>query len=202
MISEVHKESPNVEASNKQVEVSQVSQFMASRMPRHEVAGCNGLAHLKKRRKESMAMKLQRSKGSQMLYQSQANASWGPEEVACANYSNDFLPLTAPPSSRLLLDSPTLRRHVEPKHRTTLNKLLMDEGKMEKLLSMLRSNTFAGEIDPQHHSKYLQSPELIKDRLHRSVSRASCHDLGPKSQFKEALKKAKSHSAVSSTGQQ
>jgi len=38
-------------------------------------------------------------------------------------------------------------------------RILMDENKMKRLLSLLRTNEFAGEIDPEYHSRFLTSPD-------------------------------------------
>jgi hypothetical protein len=57
--------------------------------------------------------------------------------------------------------SPIVDRLVgSPAKERSFHRLLIDDLKMMKVLSMLRSDHFGGEIDPQHHSKYIESPDL------------------------------------------
>lgn len=147
-----------------------------------------------------------RGKGSP-LGLSTANASWCAAPLSPTFPSDEWvLPKRAPPSSRQLLlrtlpskaISPLLERVLKLPTCSASKGLqrsqtrhLVDDEKMERLLLLLRSNDFAGEVDPQHHSKYFTSPEKPRgslDCLRRPIK--------SKGLFKEALKKAKSTPSV------
>jgi hypothetical protein len=51
-----------------------------------------------------------------------------------------------------------------PQHRSNISSSsqkngLLEDADIQDLLSMLKSNDFAGKIDPKHHSQYFASPE-------------------------------------------
>ena len=85
-----------------------------------------------------------------------------PAETSRTNVFWDNVPATYPLDSGLLLSnkatSSSFRRE---KRGTSLNgerPCLFGEDKMERLLGLLRTNTFAGIIDPEHHLQYLWPP--------------------------------------------
>ena len=124
-----------------------------------------------------------------------------------------LLPQRAPSSSRLLFRSipgkmsPAVERLIkllfrDAEYRKHYRRQMVDESKLDNLLSMLRSNEFAGEVDPVHHSPYLQGeticlPKLLPKPCSRGSIDALHRHIKPKSQFKDALKKHKSSPAVS-----
>ena len=122
------------------------------------------------------------------------------------------LPQRAPTSSRLLFRSipgkmsPAVERLIklpfrDTEYRKHYRRQMVDESKLDKLLAMLRSNEFAGEVDPEHHSPYLQGETICLPKLPQPCSRGSIDALHrhikPKTHFKDALKKHKSSPAVS-----
>jgi hypothetical protein len=59
------------------------------------------------------------------------------------------------------------------------NFLLENDSEIQSLLSMLKSNDFAGTIDPTHHSRFLDSPDACpfscRTRIRESVMGAKRH---------------------------
>ena len=85
-----------------------------------------------------------------------------PAEMNRANVSWDNVPTTSPLPRRLLLSNmATSSSSRTEKRSTSLNgerPCLVSGDKMEHLLGLLRTNTFAGTFDPEHHSQYLEPP--------------------------------------------
>lgn len=80
---------------------------------------------------------------------SQANASWDtPAKYDDESKEELSSKRNLPQHHRSYFMSPSSRRNT-----------LLEGADVQNLLSMLKSNDFAGEVDPRHHSQYFVSPE-------------------------------------------
>jgi hypothetical protein len=88
---------------------------------------------------------------------SQANASWGELPVSQQDYESNkeegFSSRTTTNLPQHYQSQPILSPSLQRNR-------LVDNDSIQDLLAMLKSNDFAGEMDPQHHSQYFVSPEL------------------------------------------
>ena len=85
---------------------------------------------------------------------SQANASWETSAIHEKPHPQVSHPVEEQKRRKRLI-SEHLNKLELPK-----NPLLENDAEIQGLLSLLRSNDFAGKIDPQHHSGYFVSPDL------------------------------------------
>lgn len=163
---------------------------------------------------------LTRSKFSEVRLQpSQANAAWdfsAQPRGSSLNYVRETPALPAPLPGRIAgylhpslphqngqqkiayscflsgrEESPTFLRTTRVR---TCKPYLIDDDKMQKLLNVLHTGKFAGKIDMEHHSQYLEQPQFDipeRDTLKESrlcQSQGALRKSHKKSQFKEALK--------------
>lgn len=82
-------------------------------------------------------------RGERKLTFSQANASWSTSEPSKAWPRN--------------LEYPQKAR----------NMFLQNDKEINSLLSLLRTNNFSGEIDPIHHSQYMNEPRNASSKKHK-----------------------------------
>jgi hypothetical protein len=129
---------------------------------------------------------LKRSKFSAPVLQlSQSNASWNVQELQESESSPTkeetcILSVLRPRTYQsLALSQMTVEQNVNAAHDHETDSLsrisprrqrLVDVDKMESLLKRLRTDSFAGTIDMQHHSRYLQPPLFEKQNDQRLSS--------------------------------
>lgn len=168
---------------------------------------------------------LHRSKLNDVTSPSNANASWSipaSTETSIPGELSAFInPKACSSGLHLMLQQ---KHHTEtsvtPEQATTLHKTgkrklkqstsLIDDEKLDRLLSMLRSNEFVGQIDPEYHERYLLPPSGIEisnsksdgqgwTGKHQRRSLASFPQKERDSSFSQALKKIKSTPHVRSS---
>jgi hypothetical protein len=116
---------------------------------------------------------LTRSKFSApFFHMSHSNASWNVQELQDSRLPADgktsiMSALRAPAYQSYALSQTSFEQVVDAAHDQETDSLprvsprrqrLVDVDKMESLLKRLRTESFAGTIDMQHHSRYLQPP--------------------------------------------
>jgi hypothetical protein len=151
---------------------------------------------------------LQRSKPSDCI-QSKANASWSSdqEEEEQHQMTLDQIVTRRSSQSGLLL---LLGRHVESSdydakqrhfcfntnNNSKKQRLLVDTTKMDRLLQMLRTEDFAGEIDPEHHAQYLSSPDYTNNSFYAARQQHPSYKRSHASSSYDSLHERKRSSAA------
>lgn len=75
---------------------------------------------------------------------SQANASWETPSVK--------------PEEEQFSSTSNIPKHRSHRSRSSQRNALLEGADIQDLLAMLKSNDFAGKVDPKHHSQYFTSP--------------------------------------------